>query len=292
MQLISEAYYIMKNLLKMSNDEMADTFDEWNQGDLESYLIEITANILRKKDEETGLYIVDLILDAAAQKGTGKWTVEAGLNLGAPITLIGEAVFARILSSQKEGRVEASKILSGPSLDDFDLSSKGEFLDCIRDSIYASKIISYTQGYVLMMEAAKEFGWNLNFGGIALMWRGGCIIRSRFLGKIKEAYDTNPSLRNLLFDEFFHNKINEAQNGWRRVASTAFIYGIPAPAISTALSYYDGIRMEILPANLLQAQRDYFGAHTYKRIDKDPKLDFHSNWTGRGGTTSSTAYTV
>jgi len=288
MQLISEAYFIMKTLLKMSNDEIGDTFDEWNKGDLESYLIEITAQIMRKRDEETGKHVVDLILDSAGQKGTGKWTVESSLNLGAPVTLITEAVFARVLSSLKDDRVLSSKILTGPEIDP-NLNRKS-LLNDIKDAIYAAKIVSYAQGYTLMQIAAKEYGWKLNFGGIALMWRGGCIIRSKFLGKIKEAYDHNPNLPNLLLDDFFREKINLSQQGWRRVAATSLLNGVPIPAITSSLCYYDGFRLETLPANLIQAQRDFFGAHTYKRIDKDKKLDFHTNWTGRGGTTSSTVY--
>jgi len=290
MQLISEAYFIMKKLLNLGNEEMADIFDEWNRGDLESYLIEITANILRKKDEDTKQFVVDLILDSAGQKGTGKWTVESALNLGVPVTLIGEAVFARCLSSQKAERVEASKILQGPHVNR--PADVQQFLNDIRDSIYAAKMVSYAQGYVLMSAAAKEYGWNLNFGGIALMWRGGCIIRSKFLGKIKEAFDLNPDLSNLLLDDFFRDKIHHAQAGWRRVASEAVLNGIPIPAITCALSYFDGVRTETLPANLLQGQRDYFGAHTYKRIDKPHNVDFHTNWTGRGGTTSSSTYNL
>jgi len=280
----------MKTLLKMSNDEIGDTFALWNQGDLDSYLIEITSHIMKKRDEETGKHLIDVILDSAGQKGTGKWTVESSLNLGAPVTLIAEAVFARVVSSLKDERVVNSEILTGPEIDPN--INKEELLNSIKDAIYASKIISYAQGYTLMQIAAKEYKWNLNFGGIALMWRGGCIIRSKFLGKIKEAYDKNPSLSNLLLDEFFTEKINIAQSGWRRVAATAILNGVPIPAITSALSYYDGIRNEYLPANLIQAQRDFFGAHTYKRIDKDKKLDFHTNWTGRGGTTSSTSYNV
>jgi len=290
MQLIAEAYFIMKHLLKMSNDEIGDTFTEWNKGDLDSYLIEITAIIMRKKDEETGKHMIDVILDSAGQKGTGKWTVESSLNLGAPVTLIAEAVYARVLSSLKDDRVMSSKILIGPEIDTN--INKQELLNDIKDAIYASKIISYAQGYTLMQIAAKEYGWKLNFGGIALMWRGGCIIRSKFLGKIKEAYDTNPKLPNLLLDDFFREKINLAQQGWRRVAATSMLNGIPIPAIASALSYYDGFRHDVLPANLIQAQRDFFGAHTYKRIDKDKKVDYHTNWTGRGGTTSSTSYNV
>jgi len=290
MQLISEAYFIMKTLLKMSNDEIGDTFLEWNKGDLDSYLIEITAQIMKKRDEETGKHLIDVILDSAGQKGTGKWTVESGLNLGAPVTLIAEAVFARVLSSLKDDRVMSSKILEGPEIDPN--INKTELLNDIKDAIYASKIISYAQGYTLMQVAAKEYGWQLNFGGIALMWRGGCIIRSKFLGKIKEAYDKNPELPNLLLDDFFTEKINIAQPGWRRVAAAALMNGIPIPAIVSALCYYDGFRLETLPANLIQAQRDFFGAHTYKRIDRSLKEDYHTNWTGRGGTTSSSPYNI
>jgi len=291
MQLISEAYFIMKTLLNMNNEQIADTFEEWNKGDLDSYLIEITAQIFRKKDEDTDKYVLDLILDSAGQKGTGKWTVESGLNLGAPVTLIGEAVFARVLSSLKDERVLSSKILTGPVIDHSSFNHE-ELLNDIKDAIYASKIVSYAQGYILMKVAAKEYGWNLNFGGIALMWRGGCIIRSKFLGMIKEAFDHNPELSNLLLDDFFKDKINHSQPGWRRIAATAMLNGIPIPAITSALNYYDGFRLEILPANLIQAQRDFFGAHTYKRLDRSPKEDYHTNWTGRGGTTSSTTYNV
>jgi len=291
MQLIAEAYGLLKNYLGMGNDEIAKTFEEWNKGDLDSYLIEITRDIFKKKDEETGQHVVDLILDAAGQKGTGKWTVVNGLDLGAPVTLIGEAVFARTLSSLKEQRVHASKILKGPPSQPFQGSKQG-FLDDLRDSIYASKIVSYAQGYVLMSQAAKEFKWQLNYGAIALMWRGGCIIRSKFLGKIKEAFDKNPALENLLLDDFFRDKIDRAQPGWRRVCSAAILHGFPIPALTTALSYYDGARTERLAANLIQAQRDYFGAHTYERVDKPRGSFFHTNWTGHGGTTSSTTYNV
>jgi len=233
--------------------------------------------------------LVDKILDAAGQKGTGKWTVENGMELGSPVTLISEAVFARVLSSQKDYRVEASKVLHGPA--DTKLSGdKKQFLNQLADSLYASKIVSYAQGYVLMREAAKQFNWHLNYGGIALMWRGGCIIRSKFLGKIKEAYEKNPNLSNLLLDDFFKDKLHTAQSGWRRVVAAAVQHGYPIPAISTALSYYDGVRSERLPANLIQAQRDYFGAHTYERTDTPRGQFFHTNWTGHGGTTSSTSY--
>jgi 6-phosphogluconate dehydrogenase len=290
MQLISEAYFLLKNALGLNNEEIADVFEEWNKGDLNSYLIEITTEIFRKKDDKTGEYIVDLILDAAGQKGTGKWTVESGLNIGSPVTLIGEAVFARVLSSQKDERVVASGILDGPTLELIPENEKKEFIEAIRQATYGAKIISYAQGYVLLRDAAKEYGWHLNMGAIALMWRGGCIIRSTFLGKIKEAFDQNPELNNLLLDDFFHNKINEVQSGWRKAAAYAMTNGVPIPAISSALCYYDGYRLARLPANLLQAQRDYFGAHTYERVDK-PRGEFeHTNWTGRGGTTSSTVY--
>jgi len=291
MQLISEAYYVLKNYLGLNNEEIAQTFDDWNKGDLESYLIEITRDIFRKKDEETGQYVVDLILDAAGQKGTGKWTVISGLDRGAPVTLIAEAVFARTLSSQKEYRLEASKILHGPPAEPF-TGDKAKYLADIRDSLYAAKMVSYAQGFVLLKEAAKEFKWNLNYGGIALMWRGGCIIRSKFLGKIKEAFDSNGELTNLLLDNFFKDKILAAQAGWRRVASSASLHGWPLPAITTALAYFDGLRQARLPANLLQAQRDYFGAHTFERVDKPRGQFFHTNWTGRGGTTSSSTYNV
>jgi 6-phosphogluconate dehydrogenase len=291
MQLISEAYYLMKKHLGLNNQEIADTFEEWNKGDLDSYLIEITRDIFRKKDEESGEYVLDLIVDAAGQKGTGKWTVVNGLDLGAPVTLIGEAVFARTLSSQKDQRVIASKILKGPPAVAF-TGDRKQFLNDIRDSIYASKIVSYAQGYVLMAQAAKEFKWELNYGGIALMWRGGCIIRSKFLGKIKEAFDKNRNLENLLLDDFFTQKISNAQAGWRRVAAAAVMNGYPIPALSTALAYFDGVRQANLPANLIQAQRDYFGAHTYERVDKPRGQFFHTNWTGHGGTTSSTTYNV
>jgi len=262
-----------------------------NKGDLDSYLIEITRDIFRKKDTETGKDVVDIILDKAGQKGTGKWTVICGLDLGSPVTLIAEAVFARVLSSQKEDRVVASKILTGPVVKEF-TGDKKTFLNDLRDSIFASKIVSYTQGYTLLREAAREYNWELNYGGIALMWRGGCIIRSKFLGKIKEAYEKNDSLTNLLLDDFFTAKVKDAQEGWRRVASAALLNGFPIPAITTALCYYDGFRSERLPANLIQAQRDFFGAHTYERSDKKSGEFFHTNWTGHGGNTASSTYTL
>lgn len=278
MQLITEAYQIMKDLLGLSADEMHEVFKEWNKGDLNSYLIEITRDILAFKDAD-GLPLVDKILDTAGQKGTGKWTGIAALDLGVPLTLIGEAVFARCLSAQKKERVEASKILSGPS-SNFE-GSKKDFTKDIEKALYASKLVSYAQGYVLMKAAAEEYGWNLNNGGIALMWRGGCIIRSAFLGKIKEAFNNNPNLTNLLLDPFFKSKIEEAQQSWRKVISTAVMNGIWVPAMSTALNYFDGFRNDRLPANLLQAQRDYFGAHTYERVDKPRGEFFHTDWIGK-----------
>lgn len=289
MQLICEAYNIMHDLLGMSYAQMHEVFREWNKGELDSYLIEITRDILAFTDED-GEPLVEKILDTAGQKGTGKWAAIASLNLGIPLTLIGEAVYARCLSSMKDERVEASKILSGP-VPKYD-GNKKEFIEDLKQALFASKIVSYAQGYLLMKHAAKEYGWRLNYGGIALMWRGGCIIRSVFLGKIKEAYDKNPQLSNLILDPFFKESIEKAQAGWRRVISAAVQNGISIPALSTALSYFDGFRSERLPANLLQAQRDYFGAHTYERIDKPRGEFFHTNWTGRGGKTSSSTYTV
>ncbi|MCD6565208.1 MAG: decarboxylating NADP(+)-dependent phosphogluconate dehydrogenase [Bacteroidales bacterium] len=289
MQLICEAYQIMKELLGLSPFEMHSVFKEWNKGDLDSYLIEITRDILAFNDED-GDPLVEKILDTAGQKGTGKWTAIAALDLGIPLTLIGESVFARCLSAQKEERVKASKILTGPPKNF--TGDKKAFIEDIRQALFASKIVSYTQGYVLMREAAKEYGWNLNNGGIALMWRGGCIIRSVFLRKIKEAFDKNPELSNLLLDSYFKNKIEAAQESWRKVVATALTNGIPVPALTSALCYFDGYRSERLPANLLQAQRDYFGAHTYERIDK-PRGEFsHTNWTGTGGDTASSTYEV
>lgn len=289
MQLICEAYQLMRDLLGLSYDEMHDIFKEWNEAELNSYLIEITRDIMAFKDND-GQPLVEKILDTAGQKGTGKWTVVAALDTGIPLTLVSEAVFARTLSAQKEERVHASGILKGA--DKKFQGDKKAFINDIRHALYASKIVSYAQGYVLMRTAAKEFGWNLNFGGIALMWRGGCIIRSVFLGKIKEAFDRNPNLTNLLLDPFFKEKIESSQDSWRRVVSTALQNGIPVPCFASALTYYDGYRTERLPANLLQAQRDYFGAHTYERTDKPRGQFFHTNWTGRGGDTASTTYNV
>lgn len=289
MQLICEAYHLMKDVLGMSADEMHEVFKEWNEGELNSYLIEITRDILAYKDED-GLPLVDKILDTAGQKGTGKWTAIAALDEGIPLTLIGEAVFSRCLSAMKEERVKASKVLSGPA-PGFE-GDKKAFIEDIRRALYASKIVSYAQGFTLMRAAAQTYGWHLNYGGIALMWRGGCIIRSVFLGKIKEAFEKNYELPNLLLDPFFKEKIISSQDSWRKVVSTAVVNGIPVPAFASALSYYDGYRSERLPANLLQAQRDYFGAHTYERIDRPRGEFFHTNWTGCGGTTSASTYNV
>ena len=287
-QLICECYHIMKDLLGMTNSEMQETFAEWNKGDLDSYLIDITKDILAKKDED-GRYVLDYILDTAGQKGTGKWTAEAALDAGVPLTLIAESVFARSLSALKEERVAASKILQGPSPKAFTGDRKA-FLEDLRRALFAAKVISYAQGYALMKAAAKEYGWDLNYGGIALMWRGGCIIRSVFLGKIKEAFDKNPDIANILLDPYFTQKLAEAQDGYRRVLSQAILNGIPAPCMSAALEYYDGYRCERLPANLLQAQRDFFGAHTYERTDRERGEFFHTNWTGHGGDTISGSY--
>jgi len=289
MQMICETYQMMKQGLGMTNDKMHEVFTEWNEGELDSYLIEITRDILGYKDED-GSATLDLILDTAGQKGTGKWTAIAALDTGQPLTLVTEAVFARCLSALKEERVAASKSLKGPQK-----AYEGDrslMIDDLRKALYASKIVSYAQGYQLMRAAAAEYNWNLNYGGIALMWRGGCIIRSVFLGKIKEAFDTNPGLNNLLLDPFFKNAVEKAQDAWRRVVVAAVKMGVPMPAISSALAYYDGYRAERLPANLLQAQRDYFGAHTYERLDKPRGEFFHTNWTGRGGSTAASTYVV
>jgi 6-phosphogluconate dehydrogenase len=287
MQLICEAYYVMKHALGMSNEEMHHVFGEWNKGKLDSYLIEITTNILGFKDEN-GEYVVDAVLDTAGQKGTGKWTAISALDMGIPLTLIAEAVFARCLSALKEQRVAASKVLSGPDAA-FD-GDKEAFLRDLHDALYASKIISYTQGYMLMQEAAKEYGWNLNLGGIALMWRGGCIIRSAFLGEIKEAFDKNPQLSNLLLDDYFQAEVEAAQAAWRRVVATAVGLGLPVPAMSSALAFFDGYRRARLPQNLLQAQRDYFGAHTYERVDKPRGEFFHTDWIESGGQATAGSY--
>jgi 6-phosphogluconate dehydrogenase len=287
MQLICESYQIMKELLGMSADQMHDVFKIWNTGDLDSYLIEITRDILAFKDED-GQPLVDKILDTAGQKGTGKWTSVAALDSGIPLTLISEAVWARCLSAMKSERVEASKLLRGPT-PKFTGDRQG-FLADLAKALYASKIVSYAQGYDLMKAAAGEYKWNLNYGGIALLWRGGCIIRSAFLGRIKEAYDANRQLTNLLLAPFFKQRIDESQEAWRRVVATAVSNGIWIPSHATALNYFDGFRNGRLPANLLQAQRDYFGAHMYERLDRPRGEFFHTNWTGRGGKTASTAY--
>jgi len=289
MQLICEAYHIMRDGLGMTPDEMSAVFAEWNQGVLDSYLIEITRDILAFKDED-GQPLVDKILDAAGQKGTGKWTVINSAELAVPVTLIAEAVYGRCISALKEERVAASKVLVGPT--PLFNGDRKAFIDDLRDALYAAKVISYAQGFQMMATAAKEYGWELNYGSIALMWREGCIIRSAFLGKIKEAFDKNPTLPNLILDDFFREKIQSAQAGWRRVIATAVTNGIPVPCLSAGLTYYDGYRCERLPANLLQAQRDYFGAHTYERVDRPRGEFFHTNWTGRGGETSSTTYDV
>jgi len=287
MQLISEAYHLLRDLLGLSYPEMQAVFSEWNQGVLDSYLIEITADILGYLDED-GSPLLEKILDSAGQKGTGRWTAINALDLGIPLTLIGEAVLARSLSALKDERTAASQVLSGPQAR-FEGDTTAMVED-IRQALYASKIISYTQGYMLMRAAAQEYSWDLNYGGIALMWRGGCIIRSAFLGKIKDAYDHNPGLNNLLLDDYFKTEINNAQSAWRRVTAKVVENGIPVPAMSSALAFYDGYRSARLPANLLQAQRDYFGAHTYERVDKPRGEFFHTNWTGAGGDTTSGAY--
>ncbi|MDR2370823.1 MAG: decarboxylating NADP(+)-dependent phosphogluconate dehydrogenase [Treponema sp.] len=288
MQLICETYDLMKNVLGLSCEEMGDVFEKWNTGSLNSYLIEITRDILRYKDED-GRPLVEKILDTAGQKGTGKWTGIAALEFGAPLSLIGEAVFSRCLSAARAERVRASKVFSGPRISKPDRET---FIADLEKALYAAKVVSYAQGCLLMREAAKEYKWNLNYGGIALMWRGGCIIRSAFLGKIKEAFDKKPDLENLLLDPFFTRVIEDSQDSWRRVAAAAVENGVPVPALLSALAYFDGYRTERLPANLLQAQRDYFGAHTYERIDRPRGEFFHTNWTGKGGTTSATIYTV
>jgi 6-phosphogluconate dehydrogenase len=289
MQLICEAYNLMKTGLGLSADQMHEVFAEWNKGELDSYLIEITRDILAYKDTD-GQPLVDKILDTAGQKGTGKWTVISSQELGIPITLIAEAVYSRAISALKDDRVAAAKKLKGPKP-----AIKGnqkKLIESIRQALYASKIVSYTQGYMLMRAAAKENNWNLNYGGIALMWRGGCIIRSAFLGKIKDAFEKNSKLTNLMLDPFFKKAIKDAQRSWRNVVAIAAKKGIPVPAFSTALAFYDSYRSERLPANLLQAQRDYFGAHTFERIDQPRGQFFHNNWTGRGGTVASGTYTA
>jgi 6-phosphogluconate dehydrogenase len=276
MQLICEAYYILKHGLGLSNAELYEVFKKWNTGELDSYLIEITRDIFTVGDQESGGELLDVILDTAGQKGTGRWMCQHALELGVPTTLVTEAVYARCLSAQKDERVRASEVLSGP--DGSFQGDRDQFIDDVRQALYASKLVSYAQGYVQLNAAAKEFGWNLNNGPIALLWRGGCIIRSAFLQDIKHAFDKNPELENLLLDEFFKDAVNKAQPSWRRVVSTAVQLGLPVPAFSAALTYFDGYRRAILPANLLQAQRDYFGAHTYERTDKPRGEKFHTDW--------------
>jgi 6-phosphogluconate dehydrogenase len=289
MQMICETYQMMKIGLDMSNEDMHDAFARWNDGVLDSYLIEITRDILAYRDED-GNATVDLILDRAGQKGTGKWTAITALQAGQPLTLIGEAVFARCLSALKDDRVAASKVLAGPDTE-FD-GDRDELVNDLEQALYASKIVSYAQGYQLMRAISDEKEWHLDYGAVALMWREGCIIRSVFLGNIRDAFNKNPELTNLMLDPFFENAIRNAQMSWRRVVAMAAKLGIPMPAISAALAYYDGYRSERLPANLLQAQRDFFGAHTYERVDKPRGEFFHTNWTGKGGTTSSSTYNV
>ncbi|MBC8400475.1 MAG: decarboxylating NADP(+)-dependent phosphogluconate dehydrogenase [Candidatus Marinimicrobia bacterium] len=290
MQMICETYAIMSNLLRMTTKEIQGVFNDWNRGELNSYLIEITRDILGKIDDETGQPMVDVILDTAGQKGTGRWTSLAALNLGVPAQTIAEAVFARAMSAVKDERVQASKILLGP--DPVFSGEKAGFIAMLRQALYASKICSYAQGYQLMRAAAKEYGWDLNYGNIALLWRAGCIIRAQFLDNIKEAFNKQPDLPNLLLDGYFKKAIEINQDGWRSVIATAIQNGIPVPAFTSALAYYDGYRSARVPANLIQAQRDYFGAHTYERVDKPRGKFFHTNWTGRGGDTVSTTYTV
>ncbi len=278
MQMICEAYFLMEQLLGLTPAEMHRVFKDWNKGELNSYLIEITADIMAKKDEETGKPIIDVVLDTAGQKGTGKWTSQVALDLGVPAQTIAEAVFARMLSGIKEERREASKILFGPR-NKF-TGDKNEFIEMVRQALFASKICSYAQGFQLMQAASKEYGWDINPGGVALMWRGGCIIRAQFLGNIKEAFDNLPELQNLLLDDYFKTAIEKGQQSWRKVIAAAVEHGIPVPAFASALAYYDAYRRERLPANLLQAQRDYFGAHTYERVDKPRGKFFHTDWSG------------
>ena len=288
MQLIGEAYQLLKDGLGLNADELHEVFADWNKGELDSYLIEITAEIFAKKDED-GQPMVDKILDAAGQKGTGKWTAISALDLGMPLTLIGESVFARCLSALKDERVAASKVLAAPQ-SAAKIEDKKQFIEDVRRALYCSKMISYAQGYMLLRAAEKDQGWKLNMGGVALMWRGGCIIRSVFLGNIKAAFDKNPALANLLLDDFFSGALNRYQASWRKALVRAVEVGVPTPAFSTALAFFDGYRTARLPANLLQAQRDFFGAHTYERTDKPRGEFFHTNWTGRGGRVSSTTY--
>ncbi|MGE5614067.1 MAG: decarboxylating NADP(+)-dependent phosphogluconate dehydrogenase [Bacillota bacterium] len=291
MQLICEAYSLLKNILGMDTGELHEVFAEWNKGELNSYLIEITSEIFAKTDPETGKPMVDVILDKAGQKGTGKWTSKSALDLGVAIPVITEAVFARCLSAIKDERARAAKILKGPDSARFE-GDRDDFVESVRRALYASKICSYAQGFALLKSAAAEYGWNLDYGRIAMIFRGGCIIRAQFLHKIKEAFDRDPGLANLLLDPYFKDIIERYQESWRHVVSAAIRHGIPAPAFSAALAYYDGYRSEVLPANLLQAQRDYFGAHLYERVDRPRGEYFHTNWTEHSGSTPSSAYTV
>jgi 6-phosphogluconate dehydrogenase len=288
MQMIAEAYFLMKHLLGMTPPEMHQVFKEWNTGELDSYLIEITRDILARTDDETGEPMVDVILDTAGQKGTGKWTSQSALDMGAPAPTVAEAVFARFLSAIKEERVGASAILGGPE-QSFG-GDRDRLVEQIRQALYASKICSYAQGFQLLRMAAAEFNWALNYGQIALMWREGCIIRAQFLGRIKEAFDEDPDLSNLLLAGYFKEAIDRSQNAWREVVATAVTHGLPVPAFSSALAYYDGYRNARLPANILQAQRDYFGAHTYERVDRPRGEFFHTNWTGAGGDVTASTY--
>jgi 6-phosphogluconate dehydrogenase len=289
-QLICEAYHLLSAVAGLKADDLHKVFEKWNKGHLDSYLIEITRDIFGYKDPETGRPMVEMILDAAGQKGTGKWTVSSALDLGVPLTLIAEAVFARCLSAQKDERVAASKVLPGPKITT--ATDRQAFIDDVEAALYASKICSYAQGFALMRAQGQEAKWEINNGGVALMWRGGCIIRSVFLGKIKDAFDRKPDLANLLVDTYFAQAVQQSSPGWRRAVAAGVMNGIPLPAMSSALAYFDGYRTASLPANLLQAQRDYFGAHTYERTDKPRGQFFHTNWTGRGGTTASTTYNV
>ncbi|MFP5232168.1 MAG: decarboxylating NADP(+)-dependent phosphogluconate dehydrogenase [Acidobacteriota bacterium] len=287
-QLICETYQLLRDGLGLSGEELAQVFGEWNKGELDSYLIEIAQTIFAKKDED-GTPLLDKILDTAGQKGTGKWTAISALDLAMPVTLIGESVFARCLSALKDDRVQASKVLQGPTPHKT-TAERAAFIETVRRALYCAKMVSYAQGYMLLRGAEKEFGWKLNMGGIALMWRGGCIIRSVFLGNIKAAYDKNPDLANLLLDDFFSSALNKYQADWRKAIIQAVELGVPTPALSAGLSFYDGYRTARLPANLLQALRDFFGAHTYERVDKPRGEFFHTNWTGHGGRVSSSTY--
>ena len=290
MQMICEAYSLLKGVLGLTNEELHDVFTTWNEGDLDSYLIQITRDIFAEKDPETGKHVVDVILDTAGQKGTGKWTSVAALDYGVAAPTVSEAVFARCMSAMKDERVAAAKVLAGPKAKF--KGDKAAFIEDVRQALYASKICSYAQGFQLMRAAAAEQDWTLDYGSIALMWRGGCIIRARFLGDIKAAFDRKPALANLLLDKYFKKAIRQSQAAWRRAMAKAIKHGVPVPAFSSALSYYDGYRTETLPANLLQAQRDYFGAHTYERVDKPRGQFFHTDWCKLGGSTTSSTYVV